>query len=144
MTLSPPTTPATAKRTTFLLHASLTFSLGLAILTAIAHDYRLVQRYDFLRTDCLLAGIIAGCATAFCFGGTLHYVHAFLTTAGLPVAWYVKLLCFLLNRLLLLLQLAAMAVVVLALGALLFGWEIPHPDWSLFYEIPRQPDFPLQ
>jgi len=115
------------QRTAAVLHCWLMTALGLLIAGIALYDLRLAQHYEFLRTPCLVAEIIAGCGAAFCFGGAMHYVDVARTAETLwdPVRWYWKILFFIQKRFLMLLQLVLMAGALASVGALILGWKIP-------------------
>lgn len=137
-----PPTPAVAphhpQRTQLLLHSWLMTSLGVLIVAVAALDLRIVQQYGFLRTSCLVAGIVAGCGASFSLGGAMHYLDAAAQPLPQPLHWFWKILFYFHKRLLLLLQLAMMAAAIAAVGALVFDWKIPGPDWDHLF---RGPDY---
>jgi hypothetical protein len=107
-------------------------ALGVLLLGVGLWDFRLGQEFEFLRVECLVAEIVAGAGMAFCFGGAMHYLDLALGTVGGRVpAWYWRALFVTQKRVLLVGQLGAAAIVVAALGAVIFEEKIPGPDRSV-------------
>lgn len=113
----------------------LMISMALLILSVVLWDFRLGQQYDFLRADCLVAGVAAGVGATACLGGAMHFLDVAL--AG-GVAWYWRILFKLNQRLLMLGQLLAIGIAVGAVGLAIFDKPIPGPDRTVLerYWIP--------
>ena len=114
-----------------ILRCGLLTALGLLLAAVALYDYRLGQDYAFLRVQCLVAEIVAGVGMAWCWGGAMHYVNGIM--AARRRRWHAKLLWLTHQRLLLIGQLIGAAILVLALGALIFDKPIPTSDPSVFY-----------
>ena len=116
------------KLANYLLHCWLVTGLGLMLVGAAARDYRLVQTFQFLRVQFLVAEIVAGTGIAWCFGGAMHFVDLMLEhrrATGERLRWYWRVLLVLQMRVLLVVQLAAAALVVGVIGIVVFGSRIP-------------------
>jgi hypothetical protein len=98
--------------------------IGFAVLLVVAtrHAYFLALSNPFLRTDCLVAGIISGAGMAFSLGGAMHYLDSALAAGP---RWYWSLLLIAEKRLLLIGQILAMALAVLSAGLMIFHAPIP-------------------
>ncbi len=114
-----------------LLRCWLLIGLGLLLVGAALRDYHIGGEFEFLRTQCLVAEIVAGVGMAFCWGGAMHYLDAALlcrTPSGGVLPWFWRVVFLAQKRLLMVGQLAAMALVVAALAAFIFDKNIPGPD----------------
>ena len=121
----PPSAPATApSQKVFqpLLTACSCIAAALIILAAAEWDYSLALRYQFLRTDCLLAGIAAALGATACLAGAIYYLNRALAT---HLRWYWKALLATSVRLFMLLQLLTMALALGAAFLLIFDKPLP-------------------
>jgi len=101
----------------------LLFGLALLILLAGGRAYRLVKQFEWLRTNGMIAMLVSGLGVTSCFAGIMHLVDQFLAAKARP--WYVRWPCFHLKQLLLVVQILAMGVVLIAAGVLLFNFKVP-------------------
>ena len=127
---SPPPLPATSaviSRGTSLLNVWTLIALAALLAAAMQWDYILSCRYDFLRIDCIAAGIAGGIGAAACLGGAMHF-----TALAPPGTWWLwKLLLLVQKRLLMIAQLLVMAVCVFAAGLIVFHMDIPGSQAAL-------------
>lgn len=112
-------------------HGWLMTALGLLLAGVALHDFRLGQEFEFLRVQCLVAEIVAGAGMAVCFGGAMHYLDGALGCRGAGggrVRWYWRVVLVVQKRVLMAGQLGAAAMVVLAVGAIIFDKPIMGAD----------------
>ncbi|HEY4329160.1 MAG TPA: hypothetical protein VGN88_05440 [Phycisphaerae bacterium] len=141
--LSPPatTTASPADNTPQKIHAAITLTdsilrcwlmmgLGLFGVGAMFRDFQIAQEFEFLRTPCLLAEMIAGSTVAFCFGAAMHYLDT-ARAANSNLGWFWRFLLATQKRVLLICQIGAMGMALFACALMLFGEKIPGPDWSI-------------
>ncbi len=119
------------KLASHLLHSWLVMGLGLMLVGAAMRNFRLVQTFQFLRGQFLVAEIVAGAGIAWCFGGAMHFVDLALEYrrgTGERLRWYWRLFLVVQKRALLVVQFMAAALVVGLIGSIIFGWRIPGVD----------------
>jgi hypothetical protein len=98
------------------------------LLLAAWHAFATARHFGGLRTNCLIALIVAPLGAAICLAGVIHFLDRPLMVdpaenAALP--WYVRLTLGELKRLLLALQLLTSGLALAAALALIFDFPIP-------------------
>ena len=119
-------------RRQLFLNCWLMMALGALLCGAAFQNYRDLQEYGFMRTNCMVAAVAAGIGIAFAFGGAMHYADLLLAhDAARRPHFLLRVLLVIQKRLLLILQLAAAALVLGALAAVMFDMNISGPDYSM-------------
>jgi hypothetical protein len=118
------TTPAISKLTFAGSQRRALLMIGLALVLAWAadHAYHLAQSNPFLRIDSLVAGIVSTVGIAACLGGAMHYLDSALATKP---RWHWSILVAAEKRALMIGQIVAMALAVMAAGLMIFHAPIP-------------------
>jgi hypothetical protein len=106
-----------------LLQGFVIFFFYVALLGVSFHAYKTATQFSGLRTDCLIALIIAPLAAAICLAGLIHLADQSAQSAIRP--WYQRVTLNELKRLLLALQILTTAVAFAATLALIFQFPIP-------------------
>jgi hypothetical protein len=109
-------------------HSLLLLACYAALLAASFHAYKTATQFSGLRTDCLIALIIAPLAAAICLAGLIHLLDrpASAEPSEAPATpWYLRLTLSELNRLLLALHLLTTALALAAALTLIFQFPIP-------------------
>ncbi len=126
--------PETPSRLQIFLDCWLMMAFGALLCGVTLQNYRNVQEFGFMRTDCMVAAVVAGIGIAFAFGGAMHHADLLLAhDAARRPHWTLRILLVLQKRALLLLQAAAAALVIWVLAAILFNFTIPGPDYGMLY-----------
>jgi hypothetical protein len=120
----------THRAITPLLHAGLLGSLGLLLFAVSWWNFRIVHEEEFLRTNVLVAEIVAGVGAAVCFGGSIHFINV---ARAMPLRWLARLPLWVKVRVLMVMQMGAMVIVIGALYCVVFDKRIPGPDYSYLY-----------
>ncbi|HVT80965.1 MAG TPA: hypothetical protein VHM90_09930 [Phycisphaerae bacterium] len=129
----------THRAITPLLHAGLLGSLGLLLFAVSWWNFRIVHEEEFLRTNVLVAEIVAGVGAAVCFGGGIHFINV---ARAMPLRCFARLPLWVKVRVLMVMQMGAMVIVIGALYCVVFDKRIPGPDYSYLYRgwAPPAPD----
>lgn len=93
------------------------------ILLAAYFAWRTALQVEWLRTECLVAGIVAGFGSTACLAGAMHYLD--LPLMGYVPSWYIRWPLMLNKRILFAAQLATTALALASAGILIFGFKIP-------------------
>jgi len=116
-------------RTVFLQSAgrcALMLGFAGALLGALAWAYAVMRVDSIARADCLIAVIVAAIGAVVCLAGAMHYLDEPMMGAvpPWPVRWALKVN----KRIIMLAQLAVMALAIAAAYALIFGFKVPGVD----------------
>ena len=110
-----------------LLHVWTLMALAALLAAAVQWDYILSCHFDFLRIDCIAAGIAGGIGMAICIGGAMHFLDR-----AIPGAWWLwKFLLLVQKRLLMIAQLVVMGLCVYAAGLIAFHKDVPGSEAAL-------------
>lgn len=102
---------------------SLMIILAGAILLAAWWTYQLAKSNGHLRTDCLVAEIVAGLGSTLCLAGAMQFLDTPMIDRRPP--WYVRGVLKIGKRVLLTAELATTALAIAAAGILIFDFKIP-------------------
>ncbi len=102
----------------------LMFLFAGVVLLGAYYDWRMVMEVSWLRTECLVGGIVAGVGATSCLAGAMHYLE--LPLMGCVAGpWYVRWPLKINKRILLVGQLATTGLAIASAGILIFGFSIP-------------------
>jgi hypothetical protein len=116
-----PTVTRFTRRAAFLC-VFLIFCAALILLAAY-YAWQTALHVDWLRTECLVACLVAGIGSTACLAGAMHFLD--LPLQGGKVRWYLRLRLLLNKRLLFAAELATTALALAAAFILIFNLKIP-------------------